>query len=95
MYSLISHYKPFSIQIRLLWLFHEILTVFYKFPFCEDFGPKCGQQWSQNDPKSGPSAPQKLSTSLSGSKKYAGADSEVEKAGCGAGGADLEPFLAK
>ena len=43
-----------------------------------------------NGRKSGHRAPQKLSTKQSRSKKYAGADSEVEKAGCGAWGVDFD-----
>ena len=47
---------------------------------------------SQNGPKSDHRAPQKLSTKQSRSKKYAGADSEVEKAGCEAWGVDFDDF---
>ena len=51
-----------------------------------------GHDPSQNGPKSGHRAPQKLSTKQSRSNKYAGADSEVEKAGCEAWGVDFEDF---
>ena len=51
-----------------------------------DFGPYP----SQNAPKSDPRAPQKLSTKQSRSKKYAGADSEVEKACCEAWEVDVD-----
>ena len=53
-----------------------------------DFGPDP----FQNAPKSGPRVAQKLSTKQSRSNKYAGADSEVERAGCEAWGVDFEPF---
>ena len=47
---------------------------------------------SKNGRKSGHRAPQKLSTKQSRSNKYAGADSEVEKASCEAWGVDFEDF---
>ena len=54
--------------------------------FVESFwgalGSDFGAYPTQNVPKSGHRAPQKLSTKQSRSKKYAGADSEVEKASC-------------
>ena len=50
-----------------------------------------GHDPSQNGPKSGHRAIEKLPTRLSRSKKCAEADSEVEKAGCGASGVDFEP----
>ena len=53
-----------------------------------DFGPYP----SQNAPKSDPRAPKKPSTKHSRSKKYAGAESEVEKACCEAWGVDFEDF---
>ena len=46
----------------------------------------------QNVPKSDHRAPQKLSTKQSRSNKYAGADSEVQKACCEAWGTDFEDF---
>ena len=45
-----------------------------------------------NGRKSGHRAPQKLSTKQSRSKKYAGADAEVEKACCEAWGVDFDDF---
>ena len=53
-----------------------------------DFGPYP----SQDDPKSDPRTHQKLSTKQSRSKKYAGADSEVQKAKCEAWEVDFEDF---
>ena len=47
---------------------------------------------SKHGRKSGHRAPQKLSTKQSRSKKYAGADYDVEKACCEAWGIDFDDF---
>ena len=56
------------------------------------FNLKLRPKMAGNGRKSGHRAPQKLSTKHSRSKKDAGADAEVEKAGCEAWGIDFEDF---